>query len=120
MSSKSWEVQGHVLAQLNLGVMYFKGEGVPKNHKAAVKWWTKAAEQGEADAQLNLGVMYARGKGVLPDIGKAYMWFNLAAYNDHEIGAEGKDFISKQMTNEQIGRAQYLSEACLAKDYKDC
>jgi len=33
-------------AQFNLGVMYFKGEGVLKNYKEAAKWYRKAAEQG--------------------------------------------------------------------------
>ena len=48
-------------AQNNLGVMYRHGEGVPQDDKEAVKWYTKAAEQGEAKAQNNLGVMYRHG-----------------------------------------------------------
>ena len=64
--------------------------------------------------------MYGNGEGVLSSNVKAYMWFNLAAFNGNEIAGKNKDSISKQMTNEQIGRAQDLSEACLAKDYKGC
>jgi hypothetical protein len=48
------------------------------------------------------------------------MWFNLAAFNGIEIAVKNKDSISKRMTKEQIGKAQDLSEACLAKDYKGC
>ncbi|GIT24767.1 MAG: hypothetical protein CM1200mP41_08110 [Gammaproteobacteria bacterium] len=38
--------QGDADAQFSLGVMYEKGEGVAKDNKAAVKWYTLAAEQG--------------------------------------------------------------------------
>ena len=31
--------------------MYDNGQGVPQDYKQAVKWYTKAAEQGDADAQ---------------------------------------------------------------------
>ena len=112
--------QGLAEAQYNLGLMYAKGRVVPQNYKTAVKWYTKAAELGHAKAQSNLGTMYDNGEGVLSSNVKAYMWWNLAAFNGHEAAAEGKDSISKQMTNEQIGKAQDLSEACLAKDYKGC
>lgn len=42
--------QGHARAQYNLGVMYANGEGVEEDDKAAVKWLTKAAEQGLREA----------------------------------------------------------------------
>ena len=61
--------------------MYEDGQGVPQDYKQAVKWYTKAAEQGDADAQSNLGVMYANGQGVPQDNVSAHMWFNLAAAN---------------------------------------
>ena len=111
---------GDAEAQLPVAKMYAFGEEVPKNDSIAVKWYRKAAEQGDAKAQYNLGVMYGNGEGVLPDIGKAYVWFDLAAYNGYERGAEAKNIAGKQMTNEQIRKAQYLSEACIAKDYKGC
>ena len=117
---KALAESGDVEAQFYVAYMYEDGQGVPKNHKAAVKWYTKAAEQGLAEAQFKLGVMYGNGEGVLPDIGKAYMWFDLAAFNGDEDASKNKDRFSKRMTNEQIGKAQELSEACLAKDYKGC
>ena len=43
--------QGHALAENNLGVMYYNGQGVPQDYKAAVKWYTLAAKQGSVDAQ---------------------------------------------------------------------
>ena len=38
--------QGEANAQYNLGAMYFTGNGVTQAYKAAVKWYTLAAEQG--------------------------------------------------------------------------
>ena len=111
---------GDVEAQFDLAYMYANGNEVPKNDKTALKWYTKAAEQGHNLAQFNLGVKYANGEGVRSNKVKAHMWFNLAAFNGYEDAAEGKDIIGKQMTNKQIGRAQDLSEQCLANSYKDC
>ena len=48
--------QGLAYAQTYLGYMYRWGLGVPKDYKTAVKWWTRAAEQGNAYAQRNLEV----------------------------------------------------------------
>ena len=71
--------QGNVSAQLNLGVMYKKGRGVPQDYKIAVKWYKLAAEQGNADAQFTLGFMYDSGQGALPDDKTALKWYKLAA-----------------------------------------
>ena len=66
-------------AQYNLGLMYDNGQGVPQDYKQAVKWYTKAAEQGDANAQYSLGYMYANGQGVPQDYKQAVMWFTKAA-----------------------------------------
>jgi TPR repeat protein len=36
--------QGDARAQLNLGLMYQTGKGVPKNDREALKWYFKATE----------------------------------------------------------------------------
>ena len=100
--------------------MYAKGYGVLENGKTAVKWYTKAAEQSYAEAQFILGFMYARGDGVMTSDIKAYMWFNLAANNEEKDAATTKDIMTKRMTNEQIAKAQELSQKCLDSGYKDC
>ena len=69
--------QGDAAAQVNLGVMYAKGQGVLKDEAEAVKWYRLAAEQGDASAQSLLGVMYAKGQGVLKDEAEAAKWFRL-------------------------------------------
>ncbi len=49
-----------------------------KYHEA-IKWFTKAADQGDTKAQINLGVMYIDGKGVKKDKRIAFEWFTKAA-----------------------------------------
>ena len=49
--------QGNTDAQNNLGVMYYSGEGVPRDAAKATEWFKKAAAQGNADAQANLDAM---------------------------------------------------------------
>ena len=66
---------GDAIAQINVGWMYLKGEGVPKDLVEAVKWYTKSAEQGHADAQYNLGLMYHNGDIVPKDEVLARKWF---------------------------------------------
>ncbi|MBT4701145.1 MAG: sel1 repeat family protein, partial [Rhodospirillaceae bacterium] len=79
---KKWEPLakgGNASAQFNLGQMYRRGQGVKKNDKTAVKWYTIAAEQGQAIAQNNLANRYVRGQGVEPNIKAALKWYKRAA-----------------------------------------
>ena len=65
--------QGNADAQLNLGAMLDKGQGVAQDYAEAAKWWRRAAEQ-DSLAQRNLGWHYARGDGLPQDFVQAYMW----------------------------------------------
>jgi TPR repeat protein len=112
--------QGHASAQYNLGVMYDNSVGVPEDDATAVIWYTKAAEQGDASAQNNLGIMYDNGVGVPEDNVSAYMWWNLAAALGNENAKNNKESVTKEMTREDISKAQALSRECLAQDYKNC
>ena len=71
--------QGYAAAQLYLGSMYKKGEGVLLNEKEAMSWYRKAAEQGNADAQNNLGNMYANEKGAFQNYKEALNSYRKAA-----------------------------------------
>ncbi len=71
--------KGDAAAQLELGLKYFIGEGIPKDSTEAVKWWRKAAEQGYADAQCSLGLMYFIGEGVPKDSAEAAKWWRKSA-----------------------------------------
>ena len=77
--------QGDADAQYYLGNCYYNGEGVERDYRKAVYWYTKAAEQGNADAQCNLGTCYFWGNGVVKDLKKAVYWFNKAAAQGVQI-----------------------------------
>ena len=56
------------LAQIQLGVLYSKGEGVAKNQEQAFFWFHKAAvEGGQPLAQAMVGDCYFSGQGVKKD-----------------------------------------------------
>ena len=65
---------GNPQAQRELGVCYYKGDGVPQDYTEAVKWFLKAAEQGDATAQLCIGNCYDFGNGVPQDYSEAVKW----------------------------------------------
>ena len=112
--------QGTAEAQTNLGNIYFDGRGVPQDYKEAAKWYTLAAEQGIAKAQSNLGFMYDNGHGVLQDNVIAHMWYNIGAANGSENGGKNRDIIAKNMTSEDISKAQAMARQCMNSNYQNC
>lgn len=67
----------------NLGVMYFKGEGVKADRLQGLEYFKKAAEQGHMNAQFILGTMYDKGEDVLQDRTLAARWYRKAADQGH-------------------------------------
>ena len=57
--------QGYTDAQPKLGNLYYKGNGVPKNNKTAMKWRKYATQQGNADSENNLDYMIVMVGGSL-------------------------------------------------------
>ena len=81
-AAKKAAESGNALAQTNLGLMYYNGQGVPQDYAEAMKWFRLAADQGDATAQFNLGLMYYKGyngQGVPQDYAEAMKWYRLAA-----------------------------------------
>jgi hypothetical protein len=70
--------RGDVVAQYNLGVMYYRGRGVVQNDQEAVRLWKLAASQGNASAQYNLGWLYYGGK-VDKDDKEVLKWYRLSS-----------------------------------------
>lgn len=70
---------GNTSAQVNMGVMYFQGLGVPRDYEEAVKWYKMAALKGHAEAEYNLGVAYEQGRGERQDQREALRWYRQSA-----------------------------------------
>ena len=74
---------GDASAQIDLGEMYYHGDGIAQNFGEAIKWFRLAADQGHADAQFYLGLSYDSGEGVLENDQEAVKWYRLAAEQGH-------------------------------------
>ena len=59
---------GNAESQYLLAVFYHLGEVDKKDSEAAIKWYTRAAEQNHLKAQYNLAMMYFVGDDVLRTI----------------------------------------------------
>ena len=113
-------IQGHVLAQYQLAMLYDSGresEGALAN---AVYWYQKAARNGHHNAQHNLAVAYANGEGVAQNMNKAVTWWRRAAiaghtdaqYNLGIIYATGKNGVERNLSK----AAKWWRQAAIAGD----
>ena len=79
--------EGLSLAQYNLGILYFTGQGVEQDFDEAFEWTKRAAEQGHLNAQFNLGSLYLDGQGTQVSVLEGVNWFTQAAKNGHANSA---------------------------------
>src|SRR5699024_10524530 len=77
--------QGHTEAQLELGLMYKSGHGVPQNAQQAAIWleqvfekYRRDAERGRPYGQQQLGFCYMHGIGVTKNRVLAAKWLILS------------------------------------------
>ena len=105
--------EGLDLAQYNLGILYFTGQGVDQNFEEAFKWTKASAEQGHLNAQFNLGSLYLEGQGITKDNLQGIEWFTKAAINGHSNAAyslakvyQAGEFINKNLIQAHAWAAQ--------------
>lgn len=70
---------GDVVAEYNLGICYYNGQGVQPDPVEAIVWFKKASEKGLPQAQYNLAMAYYVGRGIGQDSGKAFAYFKKSA-----------------------------------------
>jgi TPR repeat protein len=70
------------MAQNNLGMMYYNGQGVPKDQAEAVRLCRKAADQNNRFGLRNLAFMYQHGEGIAKDLTEAARLYRKAADQD--------------------------------------
>lgn len=78
----NWEQlaeRGNTDAQLELGILYLKGENVPQDHAKAFDLLSRATKSGSPRAYLELGSMYEDGKGTPKNLSKAEELYSKAA-----------------------------------------
>ena len=75
------------LAQYNLAILYYFGQGVDQDMARAFELTQAAALQGHLGAQSNLGSLYLTGSGVPTDINRGVEWLSTAGRNGHAESA---------------------------------
>lgn len=80
---KEFKADGGKNSNYNLGVMYYKGQGVKADHLQGLEYFRKAASQGHANAQFILGSLYDKGEDVMQDRPAAASWYRKAAEQGH-------------------------------------
>ncbi|MES3007357.1 MAG: tetratricopeptide repeat protein [Pseudomonadota bacterium] len=101
------------LAQYNLGILYYLGQGVEHNYAEALRWTLAAAEQGHVNAQFNLASLYYYGTGTAVDYAQALRW-NLAAAEAQHAGAQhslAKMYELGEGTEVDLVRAHFWASA---------
>jgi len=81
---KEWRAAsdaGSAEAQYDLGLLYAKGFGVPRDLTVAQQWYETAAAKGNTQAEFSLGQMYAKGWGIPRDEASALAWLDAADGN---------------------------------------
>lgn len=109
--------QGSPHAMYNLGNKYKWGNGVLQDSQEAIRWWRLAAEKGHRGAQYWLGLFYYNDEhGVIQDYVKAHMWLNIAASRGDRHAPSSLKAITKEMSSEDIGKAQDMAREWIAKE----
>ena len=62
-----------------VAMLYWQGQGVPRDYYKAYEWLLKAANMNHAGAQAKLGYLYTDGIAVSQDHDKAFEWYRKAA-----------------------------------------
>jgi predicted Zn-dependent protease len=70
--------RGYADAQYMLGLIYMKGEGVPKDDRAAARWFKSAADQDYARAEAFIGAYLLVGRGIEKNEVEAARYLKLA------------------------------------------
>ena len=67
---KPQALSGDASAQMKLGTLYYRGQGVSRDYAEAARLFLLAAQKGDPYAQSNLGYMYELGEGIPQDYSK--------------------------------------------------
>lgn len=104
--------RGNETAMFSLALAYANGQGIPKNFSAAAGWFKACAEAGTPICMVSLATYLKSGIGVEKNLVMAYAWFNVAAakhFSLSDVAAHGRDDVGRELSPEQLSRAQALS-----------
>jgi GAF domain-containing protein len=105
--------RGNSAAENALGLLYTEGDEkqtVKPDEMEAVRWFSKAAEDGSVTAQFRLGLLYWGGHGVPKDANKAYFWAVLARAGGQEGSKDLVRVLANGMTRAQAASIETQAE----------
>ena len=110
---------GDPLAQHELGVRYFTGQGFPRDTAKAVYWIKKAADHELPIAQYNYGVFLNNGWGVEWNPFEGYKYISLAADQKmtEAIFLLGLTYTDNMVVNRNMEEAYRLVKFAADRDY---
>ena len=80
----------------SLGMMYYRGDGVRKDHFQAIEYFRKACALDDSLGCVYLAVMYTNGEGVRQNKSKALELFGKACDLKSEIGCNNYATLKNQ------------------------
>ncbi|MCI5224537.1 MAG: sel1 repeat family protein [Candidatus Electrothrix sp. AR4] len=95
--ASAWETllqkaeDGEIQAQTNIAHLYLEGDQlweVDKNIHEAVRWFTKAANQGDGLAAYTLAIIYQQGKKNKPNLKLGFEWLLYAAQLNYGLAQQ--------------------------------
>lgn len=94
-------------AYTELGIMYVKGEGIPKNLETAHTYYGQAAQAGDPQGQCLFGVSYLSGEGTQQNFVEGAKWIQKSAKQNFPPAQE----LTGQFFEKGLGVPQQLDSA---------
>ena len=110
----------NVNAQHNLALCYSKGTGVAVDHREALKWHRRVAENGLAFAQDILGEYYLKGEGIAVDKVEAFKWYKRAAEAGHKEAMLNLGVCFVHGNGTAVDMRESLKWSTRAETWRDC
>ena len=107
-------------AQLGLGLLYGKGQGLLQDYKKSIKWFKLSADQGNQESQFYIGMAYINGVTYKKDYSVAYMWLSVSALRNNRLAKEALPKFIKMMSKDEINRGKQLKTVCINKSFINC
>ena len=101
--------QGNAVAQNDLGMCYWNGDGFEKDQTGACSLFEKSAKQGNALGQYNLGICHRDGIGVQKDEKRARYYFEKSAEQGNTDVQEELKHLNPGPISTQTSRAAQTS-----------
>ena len=108
--------RGQPIAQYNIAMMLFNGEGVAMDPARARDWLARAAAGGLAQAQFNQGLLYENGNGVARSQSEAAAWFRRAAEQGHadaQVSLATQYFLGRGVKKDEAEAARWYKRAAI-------